>query len=258
MTKSVLLFSNDNLIISILRHFFAKENMEIIIVFEQIQDYIINEHKNFSSIIIDNEWKNEFTYLELNKFLTENSIIVPLILLYNDISEINTVDASNRISFFQRNLSEIEEIIKKIKEYEFTQQTVTQTINKEEIIFDNEKNDFDTTIFLADDSRQIRKYVTRLLSERNYNIESFENGQELLDRLYEKKHCDLIILDNQMPVKDGISTLIEIKKHDILRKIPVLFLLLSVFRQTNLLRMELTKVLKSAKLFSSRIVFLWT
>ena len=224
MTKSVLLFSNDNLIISILRHFFAKENMEIIIVFEQIQDYIINEHKNFSSIIIDNEWKNEFTYLELNKFLTENSIIVPLILLYNDISEINTVDASNRISFFQRNLSEIEEIIKKIKEYEFTQHTVTQTINKEEIIFDNEKNDFDTTIFLADDSRQIRKYVTRLLSERNYNIESFENGQELLDRLYEKKHCDLIILDNQMPVKDGISTLIEIKKHDILRKIPVLFL----------------------------------
>ena len=80
------------------------------------------------------------------------------------------------------------------------------------------------TILVADDSRSVRNFVTRLLSGKGFLVETFENGQELLDYLDSGRRGDIILIDNQMPIRDGISTLQEIKAHPENQDTPVLFL----------------------------------
>jgi DNA-binding response OmpR family regulator/serine phosphatase RsbU (regulator of sigma subunit) len=228
MTKNILLFSQDNLIISILRHFFIKQQFEILTIYDNISDFILKQSNNFTCFIIDIEWNNELNFNNLIDFLDKKRISNKIIILYNDESEISNIESKKKYIFFKRNLAEIDdiiEIIKSIKNEETSELIEFSEIEKShQNSLELEQLTSDAKIFLADDSRQIRKYVSNLLTERNCIIKSFENGQLLLDFLHEGNSCDLIILDNQMPVKDGLTTLMEIKNHTIYSKIPVLFL----------------------------------
>ncbi len=65
---------------------------------------------------------------------------------------------------------------------------------------------------LAEDHPMLRKSLVAFLSLKN-NIQvvvQAENGQELLDKLKTSK-VDIVILDIQMPVLDGIATLKQLK-----------------------------------------------
>lgn len=94
-------------------------------------------------------------------------------------------------------------------------------------------------ILVADDSKAIRNFVTRLLTGRGFQVETFENGQELLDYLFAGKTGDIILIDNQMPVKDGISTLQEIKSSPVHQDTPVLFLSAIKDKETIVQALEL-------------------
>ena len=57
---------------------------------------------------------------------------------------------------------------------------------------------------------------------KGYRIIEADNGEKALEYLHStQKLPDLIILDLNMPVKDGRETLQEIKAHKIFRSIPV-------------------------------------
>ncbi|WP_245628694.1 PAS domain-containing hybrid sensor histidine kinase/response regulator [Salidesulfovibrio brasiliensis] len=59
-------------------------------------------------------------------------------------------------------------------------------------------------ILLADDNRLNRQLAATVLKERGHDITSAENGQEVLDLLRAAKF-DLVLMDVQMPVMDGVS-----------------------------------------------------
>ena len=60
------------------------------------------------------------------------------------------------------------------------------------------------------------------LVAKNHKIEEAQNGEVALEYLHAAGRLpDLIILDLNMPVKDGRETLMEIKTHPRLRTIPV-------------------------------------
>ena len=70
-------------------------------------------------------------------------------------------------------------------------------------------NDADATgaplhILLADDHPANRKVVEVLLSVADVNIVAVEDGQKAVDA-YRKDRFDLILMDMQMPVMDGLS-----------------------------------------------------
>lgn len=66
-------------------------------------------------------------------------------------------------------------------------------------------------IYVADDEENIRNMIKSFLEEENFTVEVFENGKLLIDR-FNEKIPDLVILDVMMPVKDGFTAIMEIRK----------------------------------------------
>jgi len=106
------------------------------------------------------------------------------------------------------------------------------------------------TILLADDDPDDRLLTKQALAENRLanDLRFVENGEELLDYLYRLgKYRDpassprpgLILLDLNMPKKDGREALEEIKSNPDLRQIPIVILTTSkteedIYRSYNL------------------------
>ncbi|MBI4659410.1 MAG: response regulator [Verrucomicrobia bacterium] len=106
------------------------------------------------------------------------------------------------------------------------------------------------TILLADDDPDDRLLAKQALDENRLanDLRFAENGEDLLDYLYRRgKYRDpadaprpgLILLDLNMPKKDGREALEEIKTHPDLRQIPIVILTTSqaeedIYRSYNL------------------------
>jgi CheY-like chemotaxis protein len=86
-------------------------------------------------------------------------------------------------------------------------------------------------ILIAEDDADDRFLLQTVFEEKGYTdkIEFVENGVELLDYLHHiidradgSYFPAIILLDLNMPKKDGREALREIKQHPILKKIPVI------------------------------------
>ena len=77
-------------------------------------------------------------------------------------------------------------------------------------------------ILLAEDHEISQKMATRLLEKRGYKVMVAENGEEVLENL-KGEAFDLVLMDVQMPVMDGIIATQKIRnqKSDI-RNIPII------------------------------------
>ncbi len=76
-------------------------------------------------------------------------------------------------------------------------------------------------ILIADDSTVFRELEAKTLSARGYEVIHAANGAEAL-RLTVAERPDLILLDVQMPVMDGVQVLAALKKNEATAKIPVI------------------------------------
>jgi Signal transduction histidine kinase len=61
-----------------------------------------------------------------------------------------------------------------------------------------------TSILLAEDNYVNQRLVTELLSKRDIEVDTVENGIQIFDKL-EKKKYDMILMDVQMPEMDGLE-----------------------------------------------------
>ena len=84
------------------------------------------------------------------------------------------------------------------------------------------REDTSRIIFIANDDELFRKRIRKIFSDSSYKVAEATNGEEVL--LYLDKHNpDLIILDHEMPVKDGLSAWLEYTEGH-LCSIPVILL----------------------------------
>lgn len=66
-------------------------------------------------------------------------------------------------------------------------------------------------ILVVDDDRELRGWMQELLTRAGYEVSEAADGNEALKRLREARF-DLVILDLVMPEKDGVETLIELRR----------------------------------------------
>ncbi len=80
-------------------------------------------------------------------------------------------------------------------------------------------------ILLAEDNAVNRLFVSDLLEQAGIAVQEAENGKQAL-ALLKKKHFDLVLMDIQMPIMDGISTTqkIRVSSEEHLRNIPIIAL----------------------------------
>jgi CheY-like chemotaxis protein len=65
-------------------------------------------------------------------------------------------------------------------------------------------------ILLAEDNAVNRKLVTALLGKRGHTVVTVRNGREAVTAA-EKRECDLILMDVQMPEMDGLEATVAIR-----------------------------------------------
>lgn len=92
-------------------------------------------------------------------------------------------------------------------------------------------------ILVVDDSAVMRSMIKKTITQSNLeigNVHEAANGKEGLDKLQEH-WFDLLFIDVNMPVMDGMQMLDEIKKKPETRDIPVLI----VSTESNAQRIEI-------------------
>jgi len=76
-------------------------------------------------------------------------------------------------------------------------------------------------VLLAEDTQDLNRAVTVLLTHSGYEVDSVFDGEAALARLEEAGY-DVVILDIMMPKKDGLTVLREMREHQLY--LPVLML----------------------------------
>ena len=75
-------------------------------------------------------------------------------------------------------------------------------------------------IYVVEDDKSIRNLVSYALTEKGYDVKSFEDGRSIAQEIRENP-CELLLLDLMLPGKDGVSILKEIREFS---DIPVIIL----------------------------------
>ncbi|ENM8495232.1 response regulator [Vibrio parahaemolyticus] len=65
-------------------------------------------------------------------------------------------------------------------------------------------NSIKRTIMVVDDNESLRKFTAMLLEKQGFEVVQKEDGQQALDTL-EKENIDLILMDIEMPIMDGVE-----------------------------------------------------
>ncbi|HYE55633.1 MAG TPA: response regulator [Chitinophagaceae bacterium] len=97
-------------------------------------------------------------------------------------------------------------------------------------------------IMLIDDDEDDKDIFCSALEKvtDKISLTAFDNAREALNKLSSKEiHADLIFLDLNMPVMNGQQFLVEIKKDEKLRHIPIIILSTSSHASTISLTREL-------------------
>jgi Adenylate cyclase, family 3 (some proteins contain HAMP domain) len=78
-------------------------------------------------------------------------------------------------------------------------------------------------ILIVDDQAPNRELLSRQLERQGHSVTTAADGRAALERL-RAEDFDLVLLDQMMPVLDGFSTLVELKRDPALRDLPVIMI----------------------------------
>ena len=79
----------------------------------------------------------------------------------------------------------------------------------------------DITVLVVDDEARMRKLVCDFLQKKGYRFVEAEDGEQAIDRFFERKDIDLVILDVMMPKMDGWAVCKEIRQYS---NVPIIML----------------------------------
>ncbi len=69
-------------------------------------------------------------------------------------------------------------------------------------------------VLVADDNAIIRTIISQMLNKVDYSVLTAENGEQCLDSI-KSNHIDVLLLDLNMPVKNGMEVLAELKNQSV-------------------------------------------
>ena len=87
-------------------------------------------------------------------------------------------------------------------------------------------------ILLVEDNEINQLVATELLAEGNVKVEVANNGKEALDMILARPtHWDVVLMDMQMPVMDGVTATIEVRKTISAEQLPIVAMTANAMEQ---------------------------
>ena len=83
-------------------------------------------------------------------------------------------------------------------------------------------NSAEKRVLVIEDEADVRDYLTCLLRDNGFEVESVSNGLEGLAYFETTTLPDLVTLDITMPLKTGIAVYREMRKHPQWKRIPII------------------------------------
>ena len=78
-------------------------------------------------------------------------------------------------------------------------------------------------VLLADDNADLRDYISRLLADHGYEVETVADGEAALAALRARRP-DILVTDVMMPRLDGFGLLLAVRQDASLRDLPIVVL----------------------------------
>jgi CheY-like chemotaxis protein len=100
---------------------------------------------------------------------------------------------------------------------------LTKPIDRERLLSVLARYRRDRPVLIVEDDTALRELLRRMLEREGYAVVEAEHGRAALDRLREGTP-GIILLDLMMPVMDGFEFLVELRREDAWRGIPVIVL----------------------------------
>jgi two-component system chemotaxis response regulator CheY len=91
---------------------------------------------------------------------------------------------------------------------------------------------------IVDDSSAMRSYLTRILAPNGFNCSHAADGDEALQVLAEDEEFDLVLLDWNMPMRDGLQTLKAIRANSDFDRIRVMMVTTEIDQERILLALD--------------------
>ena len=179
-------------------------------------DYCLISKDKLQSLIKDNLQYE--TYCKLT--VTDSGKGIPKENLVKIFDEGFSTKNKNVESGFGLNI--VQEIIISLDGYIFVESEIDKGTSFEFYLpsfIDDMIKEERSRIIIADDEEPVRESLSELLEGYNYEITQASNGSEVLDLFEESNEIDLLIIDKNMPVTDGIECIKKINDRNYLTKI---------------------------------------
>ena len=75
---------------------------------------------------------------------------------------------------------------------------------------------------VVDDSRTIRKVISRIFGDLGFTVEQAENGKQALDIVVSEPEFDVVLVDWNMPVMDGLEFVKHVRGRPESQSTPIL------------------------------------
>lgn len=82
----------------------------------------------------------------------------------------------------------------------------------------------DKKVLIVDDSKSIREVLSGVLEEIGFETVKCEDGDDALNTVNGQSNFNLVMTDINMPNRDGISLIAELRKKDEFKYTPILVL----------------------------------
>jgi CheY-like chemotaxis protein len=100
---------------------------------------------------------------------------------------------------------------------------LTKPIDRERLLDVLGRYRRDRVVLVVEDDAALRELVRRMLEREGYAVEEAKDGRDALARVQERVP-GAILLDLMMPVMDGFEFLVELRRVEVWREIPVIVL----------------------------------
>ena len=76
------------------------------------------------------------------------------------------------------------------------------------------------TVMVVEDYDDTRYFLKRILEKKGYRVLEAVNGQEAVE-IAKTEHPDLILMDLDLPILDGIGATQHLRQHDATKSVPI-------------------------------------